>query len=189
MKLAIADPPYLGRANRWYGTGRGHQGGRGRPDQHAAAADWDRLDTHLALIAELEAEYDGWAYAGAPDYEHLVRAAAPDTVRKLIWHRGNAIASGARVRSTYEFVLVQIPESRRGYGTGLAVDDVLHAGIQTRQGFVGAKPEAWTRWVLAALGHDPAVDQVVDVFHGSGAVAAATDGLLPLYDPEPAPAR
>lgn len=37
-------------------------------------------------------------------------------------------------------------------------------------GFVGAKPARWTRWVLDALGYDPAEDTVADLFPGSGAV-------------------
>lgn len=178
MKLAIADPPYLGRANRWYGDGRGHAAGKGRAGSHTGAADWDQLDTHLDLITTLEAEYDGWAYAGAPDYLPLLTPALPRDTRTLIWHRGNAISSGARVRSTWEFVIVKIPAGRRAHGTGLAVDDVLHAGIETRRKFVGAKPAAWTRWVLAALGHQPGIDEVVDLFPGSGAITDALDGLL-----------
>lgn len=180
MKLAIADPPYLGRANRWYGTGRGHRGGRGKADQHPDARTWDQLDTHLALLRRLEAEYDGWAYAGAPDYLPDLQPAIPTEVRTMIWHRGNASPSGARLRSTYEFVLVKIPTTRVAHGTGLAVDDVLHAGIETWRGFAGAKPEAWTRWVLAALGHQPEHDTLTDLFNGSGAVAHAVDGLLPI---------
>jgi len=36
----------------------------------------------------------------------------------------------------------------------------------------GAKPRAWTRWVLDMLGYDPDVDTVDDLFGGSGAVTA-----------------
>ena len=52
MKLAIADPPYLGRAALWYGgKGRGKQGTVGRaagrgcltPEFHPAAHEWDSL--------------------------------------------------------------------------------------------------------------------------------------------------
>jgi hypothetical protein len=52
-----------------------------------------------------------------------------------------------------------------------------------RAGFVGAKPPAWTRWVLDALGYDPERDEVVDLFNGSGAVAGAlaeAAGVLPI---------
>lgn len=125
MRLAIADPPYLHRAERWYGAGRGHQAGKGRPDQHDDAAHWDQLDSHLELLTQLEEEYDGWAYAGAPDYLHLHTPALPPESRVMIWHRGNAIPSGARLRSTYEIVIVRVPDGRTAHGRGLAVDDVL----------------------------------------------------------------
>lgn len=46
------------------------------------------------------------------------------------------------------------------------------------------KPAAWTRWVLDALGYDPAVDEVHDLFPGSGAVTAAADGMLSLAGAE-----
>ncbi|WP_053353925.1 hypothetical protein [Leucobacter musarum] len=52
------------------------------------------------------------------------------------------------------------------------VDNVLTAGI-TPGGFSGRKPEAWTHWVLTMLGYDPAVDDLTDIFPGSGAVTAA----------------
>ena len=60
MRLAIADPPYLGRADLWYGAGRGHRGGVGRAAAHEAASEWDDPATHRRLVARLEAEYDGW---------------------------------------------------------------------------------------------------------------------------------
>lgn len=49
----------------------------------------------------------------------------------------------------------------------------------TSIGFPGAKPAAWTRWVLDALGYDPETDELVDLFPGSGSItAAATQGVL-----------
>ncbi|MDQ0647296.1 hypothetical protein QFZ53_001492 [Microbacterium natoriense] len=71
MRLAIADPPYLGRANRWYGSGRGHRGGVGRAAAHEAASEWDDPATHRALVERLEAAYDGWAIAAAADSVHV----------------------------------------------------------------------------------------------------------------------
>lgn len=179
MKLAIADPPYLGRADRWYGTGRGHAAGRGRADSHPDAAEYDQVETHIELLQTLEREFDGWAYAGSPDCLTMLLPVCEPGVRVMVWHRGNAIPSGARLRNTYEIVLIRTPAGRSAHGTGLAVDDVLSAGINTRQRFTGAKPPAWTRWVLAALGHQPGVDEVTDLFPGSGAVTDAIEGLLP----------
>ena len=45
-------------------------------------------------------------------------------------------------------------------------------------GFVGAKPDAWTRWVLDMLGYQPGDDEVDDLFPGSGAVAPAAAVLM-----------
>lgn len=43
----------------------------------------------------------------------------------------------------------------------------------------GAKPAAWTRWVLDCLDYDPEVDELHDLFPGSGMVAAAAaQGVL-----------
>lgn len=44
---------------------------------------------------------------------------------------------------------------------------------------VGAKPPAWTRWVLGLLGADPFTDEIVDLFPGSGSVSAELNqGML-----------
>lgn len=178
MQIAIADPPYLGRARRWYGDGRGHSGGRGRADEHPEASTWDTPEAHERLIGELEAEYDGWAVAMSPDSLGIYLRAAPTTARAASWTRGNAIPSGSRVRSLWEPVLVRVPDERRAHGTGAIVDDVLTAGI-TPGGFPGRKPEAWTHWVLTMLGYDPYADELVDVFPGSGAVAEAASTYVP----------
>jgi hypothetical protein len=173
MRLAIADPPYLGRGDRWYGDGRGHYTQQRNSDHHPAAAVWDDPAQHVALIERLVADYDGWAAAGAPDSLALYLGAAPSDIRTMVWHRGNSIPSGARVAGQWEFVLVHIPESRRGHGSGLGVSDVLHRGVDNRSGFTGSKPAEWTRWVLAALGYDPSADTLDDLFPGSGRVERA----------------
>ena len=49
--------------------------------------------------------------------------------------------------------------------------DVLEAA-PLRSNFIGAKPEAWTHWVLDALGYQNG-DEVTDMFGGSGAVQNA----------------
>lgn len=170
MRLAIADPPYLGRGDRWYGDGRGHFTRQRNSDHHPAASDWDDPARHVALVEQLVADYDGWAIAGAPDSLPIYLAACPSDVRTMVWHRGNSIPSGARVASQWEFVLAFIPEERRGHGSGLGVSDVLNRGVDNRSGFTGAKPSEWTRWVLAALGYEPGVDTLDDLFPGSGAV-------------------
>lgn len=180
MRLAIADPPYLGRSARWYGDGRGHAGGRGRADHHEHAATWDDPAEHAALVERLEREFDGWAIAGAASVESLrtYLDACPSAARIAVWHRGNAVPSGSRIASSWEPVIVRVPDGRSAHHTGYATRDVLSSGVRNRAGFVGSKPADWTLWVLAMLGYQPTGDELVDVFPGSGAVAAAADGLL-----------
>lgn len=180
VKIAIADPPYLGRAARWYGPGgRGSGSGRHRPDEHAGAAEWDNPARHTRLVLDLQRDFDAWAIAAAPASLPVYLAAAPEA-RVMVWHRRNAPPSGARFRSCWEPVLISTP--RTGRGSGVPGSDVLDLPGM-RAGFVGAKPPAWTRWVLDALGYDPATDEVVDLFNGSGAVGAAlveAAGVLPI---------
>lgn len=180
MRLAIADPPYLGRANRWYGTGRGSSGGRHVADHHPEAHLWDHAETHRDLVRRLQDEFDGWAIASAPDslgvYLSVVGIAG---CRVMVWHRRNAPPSGSRLASMWEPVIVCLPPGRSAIGSGLYVSDVLDAPAP-RHNFAGSKPAAWTRWVLDALGYRPGEDELFDIFNGSGAVAAAADGMLAL---------
>ncbi len=184
MRLAIADPPYppafserhdtvsgiprlttRSRAVRWYG------GGPQAADHHPDAAEWDDLGRHRQLLAHLVEEFDGWAIATTPDglgaYHPL-----PVSAQVMAWHRENAMPGGHRIVSSWEPVIVFIPEERRARTTGPRVRDVLRLA-SPRVNFPGAKPAGWTRWVLDALGYDPATDEVVDLFPGSGSVSAA----------------
>jgi hypothetical protein len=195
VRLAIADPPYLGRADRWYGDGRGsgrrradgggYTGRNGRkPDHHLDAKLWDDPAAHVALIEQLAGEFDGWAVAGHASSSRVLLDAAPPGAQLAIWSRPNAVPGGARVINTWEPVLLYVPAGRRDRSTGMRTRDLLHAPVR-RQGFLGSKPPEWTRWVLDMLGYDSRTDEVVDVFAGSGAVAAAADGMLALVPMSP----
>lgn len=193
MRLAIADPPYLGRADRWYGEGRGsgrtrtadaHRGRNGRkPDHHPDAARWDDPAAHVELIERLAAEFDGWAVAGHATTTALLLTAAPAGAQLAIWGRPNAIPGGARVVNTWEPVVISVPRERRDRSTGMRTRDMLVAPVRPR-GFLGSKPPEWTRWVLDMLGYRPGEDEVTDMFAGSGAVTSAADGMLALGAPE-----
>lgn len=179
MRLAIADPPYLGRAQRWYSAGGCANGyGVGLADDHPDAGEWDEPARHEALIHQLDYGYDGWAISASPATFALYMQVRPDA-RVLIWHKGNAVASGSRIRGVWEPVLLHVPDGRRGRASGPMLNDVLSCGIQNRAGFAGHKPERWTRWVLDALGYDAETDTVDDLFPGSGAVSSAiAQGVL-----------
>lgn len=180
MRLAIADPPYLGRANRWYGSGgRGAGKGAYRPDEHPEAAEWDNPGKHLDLCMRLQDEYDSWAIAMHATSLATYLQVAPRDARVMSWVRTNAMPDGALLKSDWEPVLVYVHPDRRprSFEHGHPSSDVLVFG-QNRSGFLGSKPAQWTRWVLAALQYQPRVDSLTDLFPGSGAVARAADGML-----------
>lgn len=186
MRLAIADPPYLGRAALWYGgKGRSKQGTRGRAvgrgaldvEYHPAAIEWDDPARHVQLLEELETCYDGWAMAASSRTLHRITPAMPDAARVAVWVVPNATPTGNRVRHAWEAVIIRQPDGRRVYGSGRALDDVLTAPHPV-SGFVGSKPKAWTWWVLDMLGYDAQEDEVTDLFMGSGAVSAASEVLF-----------
>lgn len=187
VRLAIADPPYLGRSEMFYGernVANMNAGGNVDPvhkaDAHPDAALWDQPETHRALVASLCEEFDGWAIAMHPDnlYEYLQWV--PRRTRIAVWHDPNVMPTGAHPRRRWEAVLVYVPNGRRRVRDipGPHVSDVLVAtrrgsgGSRPGKSFVGAKPPAWVHWVLAMLGHRD-TDVVVDLFPGSGAVSAA----------------
>lgn len=199
MKLAIADPPYppifrerfdlaggasrvtmRSRATRWYGDGPRAASDPERADFHPEASKWDDVGEHRALLLHLVEYYDGWAIATTPDglgaYHPL-----PLNAQIMAWHKPNAMPGGGRLIERWEPVIIMIPESRRGEDRA-KVSNVLSlnapSGRHGRESFVGSKPAAWTRWILDALGYDPAVDELDDLFPGSGAVSAAADGML-----------
>lgn len=192
MKLAIADPPYppsySERFDRVDGSARivmrsravRYYGDAGTADQHPAAAEWDDPARHRALLLQLDRDYDGWAIATCPDgleaYYPL-----PVSARIMAWVKPRGVASSSRIGHHWEPVIVSPPagrrSNRRGHGAGLHVPDVLTCSPD-RVGFVGAKPEPWTRWVLDAMGYQPD-DDVTDLFPGSGSVGRAiAQGVL-----------
>jgi hypothetical protein len=166
MRFAYADPPYPGQAHKY----------RNHPD-YAGEVD------HGQLIARLEADYpDGWALSTSARALQQVLALCPPTVAVGVWHITNAEPPGNRPGRwwwCWEPVIV------RGGRPG-PVRNVLECGASGTAGrFIGAKPAAFTRWMLALLGARPE-DTIDDLFSGSGAVGHAIESwrrqpVLPLF--------
>jgi len=177
VKLCIADPPYLGRAVRWYGAGGcGNGKGQGQADNHPEAHLWDKPETHQALVKELNANYDGWAIAmsvhSLSTYLSIVETDSRNGIRVAVWHKPSAFPSGSRISNNWEPVLIRVPSGRKGRTDGLqGVSDVLTCP-PLRSNFVGAKPLEWTHWALSLMGYQDG-DDVTDYFLGSGAVTNA----------------
>lgn len=193
MRLAIADPPYppqfaerrdrptgplrlttRSRALRWYGDGPRAASDSPPADFHPEAGVWDSLDEHRALMERLIGSYDGWAIATTPDglgaYHPL-----PVSARVMAWVKPNSLPGGARIINRWEPVIVFPPEGRR-HRSQPRVSDVLVAA-PLHVDFIGAKPPEWTEWVLKALGFEPGIDEVDDIFPGSGSVSAAVERM------------
>ena len=174
MKFAIADPPYLGRAVRWYGAnGCGNGFGHGQADNHPDAYLWDKAETHKNLVNDLETNFDGWAIAmsvhSLSTYLEIVETDSRNGIRVCVWHKPSAVTSGNRITNNWEPVLIRVPSSRKGWKSNLPrISDVLTAN-PPRSNFIGAKPREWTEWVLDLLGYQES-DEIVDLFPGSGAV-------------------
>lgn len=187
MRLCIADPPYpphysvrrdgpgtnlrvvvRSRARRHYGDGT-RPAGEAPADWHPDAAEWDRPARHRLLLEQLVDEFDGWAIATTLDGLDAYRP-LPIPAQIMVWHKPTAQPTSARIATSCEAVIVCTPEARRGR-RGLQVPDLLVTNA-LQSGFRGAKPPAWTRWVLDALAYSPDDDEVVDMFPGSGAITA-----------------
>jgi hypothetical protein len=177
MRFCIADPPYLGRAVRWYGEGGCGDGkGIGQADNHPEAHIWDDPETHRLLVRNLEKDFDGWAIAmsvhSLSTYLAEVGTDSRNGIRVCVWHKPSSSPSGSRIGNYWEPVLVKVPQERRGYSSGIKTKDVLSCNSR-KIGFVGSKPYEWTRWVLDLMGYNPELDEVEDLFHGSGSVKEA----------------
>jgi hypothetical protein len=158
-RLAYADPPYPGQA-----------------DRYAPGTEVD----HAALIDELRG-FDGWALSTSAAALREVWNLAPEA-RCGAWLKTVGFNRWARVRWLWEPVL--FVTDRRGLKPGetSTVDDGLvcapmmtHGKWQEVPGKGGgAKPEPFVRWVLRLLDYAPG-DDLVDMFPGSGAVARALE--------------
>ena len=176
MKIAIADPPYLGRAERWYGiSGEGNGHGLGKADEHPEAYLWDDPKTHKDMVHNLESNYDSWAIAmsvhSLSTYLKVIETDSRNGIRVCVWNKPSSFTSGSRIKNTWEPVIIKVHESRRGYGGGFRVNDLMTCP-PPRKNFIGSKPPAWTAWVLELLGYQEG-DTVEDLFPGSNAVSNA----------------
>jgi hypothetical protein len=154
MRLAYADPPYLGQAKRHYSN-----------DPSGIVA--DEVD-FPALFAWL-AEYDGWAMSASSPSLRTLLPMAPDNARVAAWVKPFASWKPShRVQYTWEPVLF-VPVRPRGSKSVPSVRDYVSANITIRKGTHGAKPEAFVRWIFDLLGAT-SDDTMDDLYPGTGIV-------------------
>jgi len=181
MNFAIADPPYLGRAHRWYGIGGRAKGrGKGRADEHPEAYLWDKPETHIQLALDLINKYDGFAIActshSLSTYLSVIPTHSENGIRIMSWIKPASLPSGSRITQSWEPVIIKIPKDRKGRGKGKQMVDYFICAAP-RNGFAGSKPIGWTNWVLEAMGVRNG-DIVDDLFSGSGLVNEAVTKYL-----------
>lgn len=162
MRVAYADPPYIGQAKR-----------------HYACAEVD----HAALIANLQSEFpDGWALSASSVSLRQILPLCPPDVRVAAWVKPFcAFKKGVRPCYGWEPVIfrggrnVNPPVPEKG-GKQITPKDFIAESITLRKGLVGAKPVAVCRWILALLNVQFG-DQVIDLFPGTG-IMGTTAALI-----------
>jgi hypothetical protein len=160
LRLAYADPPYPGRAARYYSS---------HPD-FAGEVD------HQALVEQLLAEYpDGWALSTSADALPAILASCPPAVRVAAWFRGERPTCSYRPLNAWEPVVYLGGRAHPSSPAERRLDALVHvARIRTTdpRWCTGAKPAAFCWWLFDLLGALPG-DDLVDLFPGSGGVARA----------------
>ena len=162
LRLAYADPPYFGSCQRY-----GHH----HPDGRC----WNDLDTHAALIERL-AEYDGWALSLTTNSLRIMLPLCPDDVRVMAWIKKATIWK-KYVNPCYAWEPVIVRRARKLDGPEAGAvkmwnDWLLTPRLQAPDGFTGAKPLAFCRWLFAVMGAE-AGDTLDDLFPGTGGVGRA----------------
>lgn len=162
MKLAYADPPYLGMGKKMYAD-------------HPEHAVYDAVEGHAALIARLVDEFpDGWALSlSVPSLRYLLPL-CPDDVRIGAWTKGwCSWKPGVGVAYAWEPVIWRGGrQTTKERATGWTMRDWMTCNVTTGRAMQGAKPDLFCRWVFDLLGARPD-DELVDIFPGTGAVTAA----------------
>lgn len=175
IRVAYADPPYLGHAKDYAIPGT--------KEYHPDALRWDDPEEHARLMARLEEEYpDGWALSLAAESVRHLYHRSPPRARLAPWV---TTSTGAlkmfRVAFCWEGVLYSSPFLSRSQAPGRPSQlDWIAAGkghnSDVEGDFLGAKPRRFCFWLfrLMGLGGHPE-DELVDLFPGSGAVTRAWD--------------
>lgn len=159
MKVAYADPPYLGLAEKFYGK------------MHPEAAEYDKPETHQRLIGRMCDEYDAWALSLHTPALRVILPMCPDDVRVLAWTKPFAsFKPGVGVAYAWEPVILR--GGRRRTREQQTVRDYCAVPITLKRGFCGAKPANFCYWLFEVLNLEPE-DEMHDLFPGSNAVMRA----------------
>lgn len=158
MRLAYADPPYIGCAHLY-----------------ADHPDYGGEVEHLDLIERLMGEFDGWilhAAATPRSMAELGPLIEATDARWCSWVKGFA-AFKRNVSVAYAWEPVIIKAARKPVvSKRLVMRDWIECPITLRRGLTGAKPEKVCHWAFELMGAHPD-DELHDLFPGTGAVSKA----------------
>lgn len=161
MKIAYADPPYVGQAKKHYGSEVTYAG---------------EVD-HEELIDLLDRDYIGWALScSTPSLPYLLRF-CPEDIRVGAWVKPFC-SYKKNVTVAYAWEPIIFRPGRKRPTTEPTVRDwwmdqpCVVENITLEKGLSGVKPEGFCFHLFEMLGMEPD-DELVDLFPGSGAVTAA----------------
>jgi hypothetical protein len=158
MRLAYADPPYIGCAKLYR-------------DQPSYAGEVD----HVALIERLQSEFDGWvlhASATPTSIAILAPLVASTGARWMSWVKGFA-AFKRNVSVAYAWEPVIVKPARKPMVSGrMTMRDWIECPITLKRGLTGAKPERVCHWAFEMVGAEVS-DELADLYPGTGAVTRA----------------
>lgn len=162
MRLAYADPPYLGQGAKHY------------RNEHPDAAAWDTEAEHRGLINLLVNTYDGWALSASSPSLHVLLPMCPPEARIAAWVKPfAAFKVGVNPAYAWEPVIF-VPAPRKHDRSRPTTRDWFSHSITLKKGLTGAKPEAFCRWIFDLLRAEPE-DTLVDLFPGTGIVGRTWD--------------
>jgi hypothetical protein len=159
VKIAYADPPYIGQAERHYSH-----------DPQCAEVD------HRELIARMSRDYDAWALSlSVPSLEeimHICREVlGQNQVRVGSWVKPFA-SFKPNVNPAYAWEPVIFWGCRKRGRDLPTVRDWVAENITMEKGLTGAKPPKFCYWLFEFLGMQPE-DDFYDLFPGTGIVGQA----------------
>ena len=155
MKVAYADPPYIGLANYY-------------PEK-------TEVD-HLELIARLCRDYDCWALSASSSSLKEILSYCPPDVRIAAWVKPFcSFKPNVNPAYAWEPIVFWHPRSRgRDCPT---TRDWLAESMALKKGMIGVKPPRLCFWLFDLLGLE-LEDTLDDLFPGSGVVTVCWEQWL-----------
>ena len=152
-RLAVADPPFVGLAEKYY---KDEPSYRGEVD-------------HADLVRRLTSgAYDGWALCCSRKSLRYVLSLVPAWVEPIVctWTKAIHRSKARGIVNVVEHVIV-VPARRRFPGVPDGLVCAVARGGDSK--LIGRKPIKFVNWVFGLLGAEPC-DVLDDLFPGSGIV-------------------